>query len=87
MDAFLNVGPVGGLVRLDVAQDAVLLGAPLGRLAVEERVVDPAIQLVHVHRVDAILEAAVLRLEPSDRFVVEGLLVVVAFTQRGDDPV
>ncbi len=86
LDAFLDVGPVGGLVRLDVAQDAVLLGAPLGRLAVEEGVVDPPIQLVHVHRVDAVLETAILGLEPSDGFIMEGLLVLVAFAQRGDDP-
>ena len=30
LDSFLNVGLVGGLVRRDVAQQAVLLGAPLG---------------------------------------------------------
>ena len=33
LDAFLNVGLVGGLVRRDVAKQAILPGAPLGRLA------------------------------------------------------
>jgi hypothetical protein len=42
LDAFLNVGLVGALVRRDVAQEAVLLAAPLGRLAVEESGVDPS---------------------------------------------
>ena len=41
LDAFLNVGLVGSLVRRDVAQEAVLLRAPPGRLAVEERRVNP----------------------------------------------
>ncbi len=74
LDAFLNVGLVGDLVRRDVAQEAVLLGAPLGRLGVEEGRVDPAVELVQVHGVDAALEAAVLGLESGDGFVVEGYL-------------
>jgi hypothetical protein len=40
-----------------------------------------------VHRVNAVLEAAVFRLKPTDGFVVEGFLIAVALAQRGDDPV
>ncbi len=53
LDPVLNVGLVGGLVRRDVAEEAVLLGPPLGGLAVEEGGVDPAVALVQLHRVDA----------------------------------
>jgi hypothetical protein len=84
-DAFFNVVAVGHLVRLCVAHDPALLGTKLTSLAVEELVVDPAIQLVHVHGVDPILKAPVLTLEFRDRLFVELLLVLVAFAQCRPD--
>ena len=81
LDPFLNVGLVSGLVRRDVAQQAVLLGAPLGRLAVEKGSVDPAVELVQVHGVDAVLKAAIFSLEARD-----GTRGVVAIADTTLDP-
>jgi hypothetical protein len=58
-------------VRLGVAHDPALLGTELTGFAVEELVVDPAIQLIHIHGVDPVLEVPVLMLEFRDRFFVE----------------
>ncbi len=41
--------------------------------AIEERGIDPAVELVQVHRVDSTLETSVLRLEARDGLVVEAL--------------
>jgi hypothetical protein len=46
LDALLHVALVRGLVLLDGPQDAILLGSPLRSLLVEERRIDPAVELV-----------------------------------------
>jgi hypothetical protein len=56
-NALFVVAFVRILVGFDVTHDAALLGSELGRLAVEKVFVDATIQLVHVHRVDSILNA------------------------------
>jgi hypothetical protein len=80
LDAFLDIATVGGLVRLQVAHDGRLRRAHPGGLCVEEVVADPAVQLVLVHGVDAVLEAAMLTLELGDGVVVELAFITVAFT-------
>ena len=86
LDAFLNVGPARGLVRRHVAHDGRLRRARLTCLGVEEVVADPAIQLVHVHRVDAVLEAAVFTFKLGDGIVVELAFITVALAERMAHP-
>lgn len=86
LDPFLDVGLIGALVPLDVAEKAVRRGGPLGRLAVEEGG-DLNVELAHVHRVDAILKPAIVRPQAGDRLIVEGLLAGVAFAQCSRNPV
>jgi hypothetical protein len=73
------------LVPLDVAQDRSLLLPPFCRLAVVEAGVDPTVELVQVHGVDAVLEPLVLALEVGYGLVMEPLLVFVALAQRIPD--
>lgn len=75
LDAFLNVGLVGGLVRRDVAKKAVLFRATLGRLAVEKTRCRSGRRACPGTSCDAVLEVAVFGLEPRDGFVVERVLV------------
>ena len=54
-DALLEICLVGILVLTDQLQALLLLGAPLRSRAVKEVGVDPTIELVDLHRVDAVL--------------------------------
>ncbi|MGA3079091.1 MAG: hypothetical protein ABSG56_36095 [Bryobacteraceae bacterium] len=85
-DALFDVALVRVLMRLDVARDAALLGPELGGFAVEEVIVDPAVQLVHVHRIDPVLDAPVLPLQFRDRLFVALALIHVALPQGLGDP-
>ena len=78
LDAVFDVALVGVLVSLDVAQDSVLLASPVGGLAVEERGVDPPIQLVQIHGVQACLNLVVVSLQAGDGLVALVLLVRMA---------
>jgi hypothetical protein len=55
LDAFLDVAPVGGLVRRQVAHDGCLCCAQFRGLGVEEVVADAPVELVFVHGVDTAL--------------------------------
>ncbi|WP_368413362.1 hypothetical protein [Dongia sp.] len=63
---------------VDLALAAVLIGAPLVRHFLEEGRVHDAVELVHVHRVDAILKSPIFGLMAFDRFLVLVPLVRVA---------
>ncbi|MGI8740663.1 MAG: hypothetical protein ACR2KU_13985 [Gammaproteobacteria bacterium] len=65
----------------DTIQAFLLLAAPLGGLAVKEVSVDPPIELVDVHRIDALLHSLILGLNSADRIVMVLPLVVVADPQ------
>ncbi|MHB8613572.1 MAG: hypothetical protein ACYDAL_14275 [Candidatus Dormibacteraceae bacterium] len=58
-DAGVGVAPVGRPVPLDRLRDPVLFGPPLEGLAIVEGLADLAVQLVHVHLVQAVLELRV----------------------------
>ena len=52
----------------------VLLGPHVRRHPVEESVRDPAIELVHVHRVESLLDRVVLRFQAGRGLLVEAVL-------------
>jgi hypothetical protein len=79
LDALLDIAVVGRLVRPQIANDGDLRGAHLRGLGIEKVVGDPAVQLILVHGVDAVLETAVLTLKLGDGVVVELAFVAVAF--------
>ncbi|MGO9230799.1 MAG: hypothetical protein ACLQKA_16535 [Bryobacteraceae bacterium] len=79
LDAFLDIAVVGRLVRPQVANDGRLRRTHLRGLGVEEVVGNPAVQLVLVHAVNAVLEAAVLTLKLGDGIIVELAFVPVTF--------
>ncbi|MGA8651519.1 MAG: hypothetical protein WB677_13005 [Xanthobacteraceae bacterium] len=62
---------------LDFAETPILLGAPLGRHAIKERGVHPAIELVHIHGMHAALKPVVFSLQPANCRFVFPLLVRV----------
>ncbi|HVC76144.1 MAG TPA: hypothetical protein VND96_06445 [Candidatus Micrarchaeaceae archaeon] len=78
LDTVFDVALVGGLVDLNVAQDSVLLASPVGGLAVEERRIDPSVELVQIHRVQACLNPVVVSLQAGDRLFALVLLVHMA---------
>jgi len=65
-----------------IAEDLALLLTPLRRLGVVEGAVDPAVELVEIHRVDSALKPLVVGLQTRDGLVVEALLVCVALVER-----
>ncbi len=74
-------------MRLDLAHNGRLLLTDLRGLGVEEVVADAAVELVHVHAVDAVLQTAVFALKLGDGLVVKLLLVGVAAAERPAHPV
>ncbi|HVC78265.1 MAG TPA: hypothetical protein VND96_17280 [Candidatus Micrarchaeaceae archaeon] len=78
LDAVFDVALVGVLVDLNVAQDSVLFASPLGCLAVEERGVDPPVELIQIHGVQACLNLVVVSLQAGDGLVALVLLVRMA---------
>jgi hypothetical protein len=73
-------------VRFNLAHHPALVRSELGRFTIEEVAIDPAVQLVHVRRVDPILDAPMLALELYDGLVVELTFIVAALAQRLGDP-
>ncbi|MFB3778738.1 MAG: hypothetical protein ACE141_14060 [Bryobacteraceae bacterium] len=55
LDPLVDIVLVSDLMRLHVAQETALHGAPFGGFGVEEVTVDPAVQLIQVHGIDAVL--------------------------------
>src|SRR5262249_45107366 len=82
LDAFLKVGPIGGLVSFDFAKTMILFGTPLARHALKERGVYLAVELVHVHCMHAALKPVVLCPQPVNRRCVLAPLVGVTGAQR-----
>ncbi|MCI0340255.1 MAG: hypothetical protein L0216_03760 [Planctomycetales bacterium] len=81
-DPLLDVVLVGGLVSLDLGEDPALLVPPLGGLPLEECGVDAPVEPVHVHRVDPVLQPAVVGLEAGHGFLLVPSDVRVARPQR-----
>ena len=81
LHALVEVGLVRVLVARDGRETALLLRAPLGGLAVKEAHVNGTVELVDVHRADALLELVVLRPQQGHHIVIVALLVVVARPQ------
>jgi len=71
---------------LNVAHDATLPGAELAGLSVQEIVIDSAVQLIRIHRIDPILLAPVFALKARDRVLVDLLLVSLTLPKRCPDP-
>ncbi|MGA7385005.1 MAG: hypothetical protein WBW81_10085 [Methylocella sp.] len=86
LHAFVHVGLVGILVTVDLALAAMLLLAPLSRHLVEESGVHAAVELVHVHCIEAFLEAVPFGAQPSDGFLLLPALVDVAGVERLTHP-
>lgn len=81
-DAGVGVAAVRAAVIADRLRDMVLLRTPLGGLARVERLADLAVQLVDIHRIEAVLELRMLGGQPRERLGVEALFVLMALPQR-----
>jgi hypothetical protein len=77
---FFHVRLVCCLVFLKGAQELALFRTPLSRLPIKEDGVDPPVKLVHVHRLDAVLEPCVFLLKPGHRLFMVFLFVLVTLT-------
>ncbi|MDA0231395.1 MAG: hypothetical protein O3B21_14575 [Proteobacteria bacterium] len=66
---------------------AVLFFAPFLRHLVKEGCVDPSIKFVHVHGVDPITQALVLRFQALDRFFVFAPFIRMAGVQGVPHPI
>jgi hypothetical protein len=86
LDPLFDIALVGILVDLNVAQDSVLLASPVGGLAVEERCIDPSVELVQIHRVEACLNLVVVSLQACDGLLAFMLLVRTAPAQSSCNP-
>lgn len=86
LDTVFDVALVGVLVDLDVAQDSLLLAPPVPRLAVEEGSVDPSIELVQIHGVQACLNPVVVRLQAPDGLLALALLIGLTLAQSTRHP-
>ena len=73
-------------MALNVSLAAFLLVAPLRAHALVEAFLNPPIQLVDVHDIDALLESVPFCLKPADRVAVFALLVGTALPESADDP-
>jgi hypothetical protein len=73
-------------MELNVEADLALGGAPFRGHLGTERVVDPAVELVQIHRVNAFLQTIIFTLEAFNCLRVYDLLIGVAFFQRTADP-
>jgi hypothetical protein len=68
--SFAEIGFVGIPVPVDLALAARLLLAPLVRHFFEEGRVHKSVELIDIHRVDAIVQPLRFGLKPLDRFLV-----------------
>ena len=86
-DTLGHVGLVRRLVLFDGSKARGMLASPVGRHAVERCCSDAAIQLIDIHRVQAVLQSGILGLEALDDFVVGVPFVLVALSQGRPHPV
>jgi hypothetical protein len=84
--AFFKVGPIGGLMPLNLAHATILLRAPLSRHAFEKRAIHLSVELVHIHGVHAGPKPVVFGPQPSDSRVKLALLIGVTGVERVANP-
>jgi hypothetical protein len=77
-DSFRKIGIVGAPVPLDLTLAALLLLTPLVRHFFEEGGIHQPVELIDIHRVDAIVQPLRFSLKPLDCFVMLAALVGVA---------
>lgn len=76
-NTFVQIGLDCVLVPADRLQAPLLLGTPFRCLAIEEVGVNASVQLVDIHRDDAVLKPVVLSLNSADGIFVMLFLVIV----------
>ncbi|WP_284272096.1 hypothetical protein [Bradyrhizobium iriomotense] len=84
--ALIHIGLFGSLVTADLPQAALLLFTPFRCHPVVHDCVDPAVELVDVHRAQALREAVIFCLEPLYRLTMFLRFVFVALVQPFGDP-
>ena len=72
---------------LDLPGQSILLNTPFGRFPIEKRRVNPTIQFVQVHRVNAALKCLVLGLEPRECDTLTAAFMPFALSKRFGCPV